>query len=178
MKLFYLLCKLYNITRKTYCLASCHLRQTVLWMYLNACECKITVPHLIYSDIYFFIHSFWWEPLIYHFLYISFSSTSSAQKVALGLTREVSLTSASLSFGSLREDGALSVIAAEATAAAVREDERRVDLAGERERLWRRPGDRERERERERIWKPRALWGKTANETKKDIANINNCTSD
>lgn len=79
-------------------------------------------------------------------------------KSAGPLTKGLSLTSnASLSFISLREDGALSVIAAAATAAAVREEERRVVLAGERDRLRRRPGDRERDRERERVWKPAAL---------------------
>lgn len=78
----------------------------------------------------------------------------------MALTRGLSLTSSvSFSFASLREDGALSVIAAAATTAAVREDERRVVLAGERDRLRRRPGDRERERERERVWKPAAFWG-------------------
>lgn len=81
------------------------------------------------------------------------------------LTSGLSLTStASLSLASLREDGALSVIAAAATAAAVREDERLVVRAGERD-LLRRPGDRERERERERVrgWKPDALWGEKQN---------------
>lgn len=76
----------------------------------------------------------------------------------MALTRGVSTTSSeSFSFVSLRDEGALSVIAAVATAAAVREDERRVVLAGERDRLRRRPGDRERERERERAWKPAVL---------------------
>lgn len=76
----------------------------------------------------------------------------------MAFTRGLSLTStASFKSESLREDGALSVIAAAATAAAVREDERRVVLAGERDRLRRRPGDRERERERARLWKPAAL---------------------
>lgn len=42
-----------------------------------------------------------------------------------------------------------------AETATVREDERRVVLAGERERLRRRPGDRE--RERARVWKPPTL---------------------
>lgn len=75
------------------------------------------------------------------------------EKAAVALTRGLSLTSTeSFSFESLREDGVLSVIAA---AAAVREDERRVVLAGERERLRGRPGDRERERERD--WKPAAF---------------------
>lgn len=49
----------------------------------------------------------------------------------------------------------LSVIAAAAIAAAVRDEERLVVLAGERERLRRRLG--ERERERERVWKPATL---------------------
>ena len=76
----------------------------------------------------------------------------------MALTRGLSTTSGeSFSLVSLREDGVLSVIAAEATTAAVREDERRVVLAGERDLLRRRPGDRERERERERVWKPAAL---------------------
>lgn len=82
------------------------------------------------------------------------------EKAAVALTRGLSLTSTeSFSFESLREDGVLSVIAAAAAAAAVREDERRVVLAGERERLRGRPGDRERERERERErdWKPAAF---------------------
>lgn len=56
---------------------------------------------------------------------------------------------------------ALSVMAAEATAAAVRDDVRRVVLPGERERLRRRPGDLERERERERVWKPPRFCKKT-----------------
>lgn len=47
-------------------------------------------------------------------------------------------------------------MATAATAAAVRDEERRVVLAGERDRLRRRPG--ERERERERVWKPATLW--------------------
>lgn len=46
---------------------------------------------------------------------------------------------------------ATAAIAAVAAAAAAREDERRVVLAGERDRLRRRPG--ERERERGRVWK-------------------------
>lgn len=72
------------------------------------------------------------------------------------LTSGLSLTSnVSFSFASLREDGAISVMAAEATAAAVRDDKRRVARAGERDRLRRRPG--ERERERERVWKPAGL---------------------
>lgn len=78
--------------------------------------------------------------------------------MAVALTSGPRLTSSeSFSFVSLREDGAVSVIAAAATAAAVRDDERRVVLAGERDRLRRRPGDRDRERERERAWKPAAL---------------------
>lgn len=61
----------------------------------------------------------------------------------------------SLSFTSLREDRPLPALAAAESPAAVREDERRVLLAGERDRLpRRRPGDRERERDRERVWKP------------------------
>lgn len=47
--------------------------------------------------------------------------------------------------------------------AAVREEVRRVVLAGERDRLRRRPGDLERERERERVWKPAVLWGEMRN---------------
>lgn len=79
-------------------------------------------------------------------------------KASVPLTSGLSMTSTtSFSFVSLREDAALSVIAAAATAAAVREDERRVVLAGERDLLRRRPGDRERERERGRIWKPAEL---------------------
>lgn len=74
----------------------------------------------------------------------------------MALTRGLSLiSSVSFSLASLREEGTLSVIAAAATAAAVREDERRMVLAGERDRLRRRPG--ERERERERVWKPAAF---------------------
>lgn len=69
----------------------------------------------------------------------------------MAVTRGLSRTSTlSLILGSLRAAGVLSVMAAEATAAAVREDERRVVLAGERDRLRRRPGDRERERDRDR----------------------------
>lgn len=55
-------------------------------------------------------------------------------------------------------------MAAEAAAAAVREDERRVVLAGERERLRRRPG--ERERERVRVWKAEKFCSKTTNKKK------------
>lgn len=68
-------------------------------------------------------------------------------------TKGLMRTSAvSFSLASLRM--APSVMAAEATAEAVRDDVRRVVLPGERERLRRRPGDLERERERERVWKP------------------------
>lgn len=75
----------------------------------------------------------------------------------VALTGGISLTSdESFSLASLREGGALSVIAAAATAAAA-VHEGRVVRAGERERLRRRPGDRERERERGRAWKPAAL---------------------
>lgn len=64
------------------------------------------------------------------------------------------ISAACLSFLSPREDGVLSVATAAAAAAAVvRDDERRVVLAGERERLRRRPGERELERERVRCWK-------------------------
>lgn len=73
------------------------------------------------------------------------------------------LTSAvCLSFLSPREDGVLSATAVVA-AVAVREEERRVVLAGERERLRRRPGERELERERERVrcWKPLTLCWRT-----------------
>lgn len=57
-------------------------------------------------------------------------------------------------------------MAAEAAAAAVRDDVRRVVLPGERERLRRRPGDleRERERERERVWKPARFCKDTENQ--------------
>lgn len=67
----------------------------------------------------------------------------------------------SFSLASLRV--AFSVMAAEATAAAVRDDVRRVVLPGERERLRRRPGDLERERERERVWKPPRVCKKSKN---------------
>lgn len=68
----------------------------------------------------------------------------------------------SFSLASLRV--ALSVMAAEATAAAVRDEVRRVVLPGERERLRRRPGDLERDRERERVWKPPRVCKKTENQ--------------
>lgn len=90
-------------------------------------------------------------------------------------TRGLSLISSiSVSLASLREDGILSVIAAAATAAAVREDERRVVLAGERDRLRRRPGERERERDRERVWKPATFWWRREGKIKQRIANILN----
>lgn len=84
------------------------------------------------------------------------STTKTFLTMTRQLTSGLSLTSnVSLSFASLREDGAISVMAAVATAAAVRDDKRRVARAGERDRLRRRPG--ERERERERVWKPAGL---------------------
>lgn len=90
-----------------------------------------------------------------HFLFPG-STTKTFLTMTRQLTSGLSLTSnVSLSFASLREDGAISVMAAVATAAAVRDDKRRVARAGERDRLRRRPG--ERERERERVWKPAGL---------------------
>lgn len=91
------------------------------------------------------------------------------------LTRGVSLTStASFSLESRREDGAVSVAAAGTTAAAVREEERRVVLAGERDRLRRRPGERDRERDRDRVWNPAALWGKREIQAKYEITAFSN----
>lgn len=86
------------------------------------------------------------------------------------LTMGLSLTSnISFSFVSLWEDCAISAMAAVAAAAAVREDERRLVLAGERDRLRRRPG--ERERERVRVWKAAKFCGKTTNKQKIKLKN-------
>lgn len=134
-----------------------------LFLVLTSKVCRQDDEH--YADTYFHFNNMGGAHCfkkMQNFFYTFFLSLGSNTKAFLTMTRQLtsglSLTSnVSLSFASLREDGAISVMAAVATAAAVRDDKRRVARAGERDRLRRRPGERERERERERVWKPVGL---------------------